>query len=156
MKTRFITIEGIQDTLHVYDHKLTITPRGLLGFFIKGLKGTKELPFRSIIAIQLKLAGITHGFIQFTISGGNESSKGIFSAVEDENTFFFSAKENATIQNLKQFIEERMTSNNEPTSVLVAQSKADELAKIVNLKKSGVISEEEFQALKSQIIGQTG
>ena len=37
------SIRGVQDVLEVFDDKLMITPKGLLGFLNKGLKGTKEI-----------------------------------------------------------------------------------------------------------------
>lgn len=38
--------------LEVFTAKLTITPKGALGFRLKRVKGTKEIPFASIVAIQ--------------------------------------------------------------------------------------------------------
>lgn len=150
-----IEIEGVQDTLRIYEDKLSITPRGVLGFLNKGLKGTKEIPFHSINAIQIKMAGaLTNGYIQFTISGGNESKGGLLSAVGDENTFLFKKSDNETMEKAKQFIEEKIKSAKNPSSASV--SKADELAKLASLKSSGAITEEEFQKLKAELLSKAG
>ncbi|MEW5871452.1 MAG: tetratricopeptide repeat protein [Chloroflexota bacterium] len=67
------TMRGVQDLLEVYEDKVAITPKGVLGFLNKGLKGTKMIPFISITAIQFKKPGMTNGYLQFTLSGGNEN-----------------------------------------------------------------------------------
>jgi len=89
------TMKGVQDLLEVFDDKVLITPKGILGFMNKGLKGTKTIPFTSISAIQFREAGaIFSGFLQFTIPGGNESKGGLVAAAGDENTFMFAKREN--------------------------------------------------------------
>lgn len=51
------TMKGVQDSLEVFEDRVTITPKGVLGFLKKGIKGTKEIPFASIVAVQFKEAG---------------------------------------------------------------------------------------------------
>ena len=66
-------MQGVQDLLEVFGDKVQLTPKGVLGFLNKGLKGTKTIPFTSIQALQFKEAGaVFSGYIQFTIAGGNE------------------------------------------------------------------------------------
>jgi len=48
-------ILGVDTDLEVFEDKLTITPKGVLGFLNKGLKGIKTIPFTSITAVQHKL-----------------------------------------------------------------------------------------------------
>ncbi len=48
---------GVQDRLDVYVDKVCITPKGVLGFMNKGLKGTKTIPHFSITAVQFKETG---------------------------------------------------------------------------------------------------
>lgn len=83
-------MKGVQDLLEVFEDRVTITPKGVLGFLNKGVKGTKEIPFTSIVAVQFKEAGtVFSGYLQFTIPGGNENTGGILAATKDENTFMF-------------------------------------------------------------------
>lgn len=148
------SIKGVQDLLEVYESKLTITPKGVLGLMNKGLKGTKEIPFLSITAVQLKMAGaLTNGYIQFTVPGGNESRGGLFAATKDENTFVFTRKHNEVVVQLKQFIEGRIGEMRAPPSVPPSASLSDELLKLANLRDAGVLSEEEFTAAKARLIG---
>jgi hypothetical protein len=145
-----ILIIGVQDELQVFEDKLIITPKGILGFLNKGFKGSKEIPFSSISAIQLKEASMfLNGYIQFTIIGGNESRKGIMSAQSDENSFFFTQKNNEEIKKVKTFIQERMGNKK---SSFVNDSLADEILKLKGLKDQGLISEDEFEKIKQNLI----
>lgn len=68
------TLKGKQDLLEVFEDRVTIKPKGVLGFLNKGMKGTKEIPFASVVAVQFREAGPWfNGYLQFTIPGGNES-----------------------------------------------------------------------------------
>lgn len=150
MSDKFIEVEGVAETLRIYEDKLSLTPRGVLGFLNKGLKGTKEIPFQSITAIQIKAAGLlTNGYIQFTIPGGKESKGGLLAAVHDENTFMFKKSENETVEKAKLFIQEKIKLSKAPVSNI---SKADELAKLAALKASGAISDAEFSQLKTELL----
>lgn len=149
------TMKGVQDLLEVFEDRVTITPKGILGFLNKGIKGTKEIPFQSIVAVQFKEAGaLFSGYIQFTIPGGNESSGGILAATKDENTFMFATKENNALAiKIKKFIDSavrklRMPQANSPTTNL-----SDEIQKLAGLKEQGILSDEEFQAAKKRLIG---
>ncbi|MQA19297.1 DUF4429 domain-containing protein [Rugamonas rivuli] len=149
------TMKGVQDSLEVFEDKVTITPKGILGFMNKGLKGTKTIPFSSIMAIQFKEAGaLFSGYLQFTIPGGNESRGGVFSAASDENSFMFANKSNNELAaTIKEHIEQKVRELRVPS--VVAQpvtSLADELQKLSGLRDSGILSEQEFQAAKLRLI----
>ena len=154
MSLDFIKIRGIQDELEVYDSKIVITPKGILGFLNKGMKGSKEIPLSSITAIQFKKASfLTRGYIQFSVIGGNESRGGILSAVTDENTFIFNSKKNAEMEKVKIYLSERIGTNTKATSKTENESSfSDEILKLDNLKKNKSITEEEFKELKQKLI----
>jgi hypothetical protein len=122
-------MDEIDGSLSVYDDYLTITPKGILGLLNKGLKGTKTIPFHSITAIQFKQAGLTKGYLQFTIPGGNESRGGVLDAVTDENTFLFDGSGNYHAETIKKYIETRMREIRTPKSV-ASSSLSDELSKL--------------------------
>ncbi len=64
-KNRWIyKMTGSVGELEVFDDKITIATTGVTGFLVKGLKGTKTIPFHSISAIQFKRGGATRGYIQ--------------------------------------------------------------------------------------------
>lgn len=154
------TVTGVGAILEVNDDSVAITPKGLLGVLNRGLKGTKTIPFTSITAIQLKKAGLTAGYIQFTLPGGNESRSGINDAFRDENSFAFSLKENETVQKIKEYIEKRMRELRQPQPTQAASvgpssggtSIADALIKLAEMKSQGLLSDDEFAAAKKRIL----
>jgi hypothetical protein len=146
-------MRGVQDQVEVFEDKVTITPKGVLGFLNKGLKGTKEIPFHSITAIQFKEAGLMfNGYIQFTIQGGNESTKGIYKATSDENTIMFAKKDNTLVIKIKEHIDSEIRKLKVP-QVNQSISLSDELQKIADLKAQGILSDDEFLAAKKRLIG---
>jgi hypothetical protein len=149
------TMKGVQDLLEVFEDRVTITPKGVLGFLNKGIKGTKEIPFTSIVAVQFKEAGaVFSGYLQFSIPGGNESRGGIFAATKDENTFMFAhAKNNAMAREIKEYIDAAVRRSRAPQAAAPATNLSDELQKLAKLKEQGILSEEEFQAAKKRLIG---
>lgn len=147
------TMRGVQDLLEVYEDRVAITPKGVLGFLNKGLKGTKEIPFASIVAVQFREAGLLSGYLQFTIAGGNESTGGILAAAGDENTFMFAnAKNNAIAREIKEYIDDASRKARTPQATAPAPNLADELHKLAQLRTQGVLSEQEFQAAKRKLI----
>ena len=127
------------------------TSKGLQNLMVKGLKGEKTIPIKSITAIQVKKPGITTGYIQFAYSGSSESKGGVMDAVKDENTILFgNKKEYEQALKLKQLIESLQNESSQPTT---ASSDADELLKFKELLDAGAITEEEYEAKKKQILG---
>ena len=146
------TMNGVGELLEVYEDKVAITPRGVWGFLTKGLKGTKTIPFFSVTAIQFKKSGLTSGYLQFTIPGGNENQGGVFSAASDENTFMFTEQNDLAIE-IKNYVEKRIQELRKPQVTQTSISIADELKKLADLKEKGILSEEEFQVAKRKLLG---
>lgn len=149
------TMKGVQDNLEVYEDKVTITPKGILGVMNKGFKGTKSIPYTSITAIQFKKSGFLSGYLQFTLQGGIESRGGVMDATKDENTFMFAgAQANTEAEKIKLYVEKQVQQAHS-----IAPQKQDtyslssELEKLADLKNKGVLSDEEFQSAKKRLIG---
>lgn len=148
------TMKGPKDILEVFEHKLTIAPAGALGFLSKGVRGKKEIPFTSIVAIQFKEANfVTSGYLQFTIPGGNESKGGVFAAAQDENTFMFAKKkDNAIALEIKDYVDSAVQEARKPQAAIPTANISGELQKLATLKEEGILSEEEFQAAKKRLL----
>ncbi len=139
-----------------YNGTLILTPtgviikRGLKGFLLGGgmLRGDKTIPYSSIIAVQLKKAGLTAGYIQLTLIGGSEAKGGLFQSYRDENSINFYNWDNKKFEEAKQIIEERMGQH--PSH---KKSELDDLEKLALLKEKGVITKEEFEKKKKQLLG---
>lgn len=59
-----------------------------MGFLLQGLKGKKDIYFHNITSIQIKKQGLTVGYLQFSLPGGNESKRGVFASANDEKHHF--------------------------------------------------------------------
>ena len=132
-----------------------IIKRGVKGFLLGGgmLRGEKTIPYSSIVAVQLKKAGMTAGYIQLTLKGGSEAKSGLFQSTTDENSInfhsAFGGNNNELFSEAKKLIEERVNAVNSPAK----NSELDDLEKLATLREKGIITEEEFNAKKSKILG---
>jgi Short C-terminal domain len=124
--------------------------KGIKNFMLQGSKGEKSVSIKNISAIQLKEPGLTTGYLQIAYSGSSENKGGIFDAVKDENTILFSKKELKQAKELKQLIEQLQSEMNISNESKL--SEADELKKFKELLDEGIITEEEFQTKKKQIL----
>jgi hypothetical protein len=127
-----------------------IIKRGAKGYMLGGgmLRGDKTIPYSSIVAVQLKKAGMTAGYLQLTLSGGSEAKSGLFQSIKDENTVNFHATKNNLFQKAKEVIESKIMRTNNYN----ATSQADEIEKLAALKEKGIITVEEFDAKKKKLL----
>ncbi|MCT7958429.1 DUF4429 domain-containing protein [Laspinema palackyanum] len=99
-------IAGVGESLRLTRTRVIITPKGLMGFASKGLKGSKEIPISRITAIQFKPAGgLFNGYIQFSLMGSNEAKGGLLEASKDENTVMFTSDQQPNFYEAKQYID---------------------------------------------------
>jgi len=147
-------LKGVGGQLAVKKDSVVISRKGASGFLIHGFAGDKTIPVFNIQAVQYKAAGsLTNGYIQFTVMGGKESTGGLFAATTDENTIVFTSTQNGIAMKIKMYIEKCIIQRNQPQSVQTQASGADELLKFKQLLDAGIITQEEFNAKKKQILG---
>lgn len=129
-----------------------IIKRGAKGYLLGGgmLRGDKTIPYTSIVAVQLKKAGMTAGYLQLSLKGGSEAKSGLMQSTKDENTVNFHARKNKDFLEAKAKIESRILQS---SSGQQSHSDADELEKLAALKDKGIITEEEFALKKRQLLG---
>lgn len=147
--------EGIDGQLELLEDRIRIKRQGAFGFINHGFKGDKEIQIENISAIQFKKAGALSGYIQFSFLGGQESKGGIFDATKDENTIMFTQKSQEQFQKVKEKIDSIQKTMRTSSAAVqsVNFSCADELEKLASLREKGIITDEEFQAKKRQILG---
>jgi len=128
-----------------------VIKRGAKGFLFGGgmLRGDKTIPFSSIVAVQLKKAGMTAGYLQLSLRGGSEAKGGLFQSTTDENTVNFYSGSNGKFAEAKQIIEEHMSQSHGNNG----KSDLGDLEKLAELKEKGIITQAEFEAKKKQLLG---
>lgn len=149
-----IELDGVNGQLHLYENKVVITRKGALAKLTQGFtKGDKSIYLSQISGIQIKPGtNLTNGYIQFTLSGGKESTKGVLSATQDENTVMFKKKDNALVEQIRDEIERLKGLSGSSQKATVNLSIADEIRQFKQLFDDGIISEAEFNNKKQELL----
>ncbi len=146
---------GVGKILNVYEDRCTISiKKGAMSFMTGNFfNGEKEFLYANISSIQFKPAGaLVNGFIQFEFPGA-VSGKDNFGS---ENSFIYQRRSlpNEDVEPVVDFIRHKVkTSKQQATTVTNALSPAEELKKFKDLLDVGVISQEEFDTKKKQLLG---
>lgn len=88
-----LTLKGVGGQIAVEGDWLTIYRRGTFAKMNHGLKGEKRIPIKNILAVQVKKPGLTNGYIQFTLGGSKEDTRGVVAAATDENSVVFTSRQ---------------------------------------------------------------
>lgn len=152
-------LHGVNGQISVYEDRIVISRKGVIGFLSQGAAGDKTIPIKSIHTVQYKEGNaFVNGFIQFGVSGGREKQGGRFEATKDENSVMFTADNNYLVMEIKEFIEGKIVGTIKPISQLVTQpivkssSVVEELKQFKELLDLGIITQEEFDAKKKKIL----
>ena len=143
-------VAGANGQIELWENKVIIKREGFVSFLTQGLRGNKEILISQISSIQFKNPGtFTNGFIQFSYLGGLEHKEGLLDATQDENTVFFKYFQWQDFKTLKEMIEDKINE-------FARKGKGSDLGdleKLAELRDKGIITEEEFNAKKKQILG---
>ena len=155
MQNAKFVYEGHNADLYIYDEKIVISGKK----FNKGM-GEKTIPMASISAVQIKPSSLVNGYITFNVLGEVATSSTQFGAGVNtrltENTVIVKKKSDDSImREIKNFVEEAKMKASTSVSQTIIQEKssADELKKYKELLDMGIITQEEFDAKKKQLLG---
>jgi len=132
------------------ENTLTINRKGFISFG-NGLRGEKTIPLSNITAVQLKKPGLTHGYLQFSINGSVEAKGDAMQLLKDENTIVFARKHLDDMLELKHLIETSQAPNSQASAS--TPSEALQIKEFKALLDDGIISPEEFDQKKKQLLG---
>lgn len=145
-------IEGVGSRLFVYENRIVLERHGLIGSSLTGFSGNKTIPIASIQSVELKEgSNVLNGYLRFSYPGAVEKRGGVYNATDDENAVVFKKSQNSIAQDVKNFIESTM-GNNSNTTIVNQLSSADEILKLKNLLDSGIITQEEFEQKKNDLL----
>lgn len=151
---------GVANKLEVYEDRCVLVAiknaRSLLMGAI--LNGNKEFYYSDLTSVQFKPANsIINGYVQFEYPGSHSGGSGLNNFSSENSFAFMKAKvSNEDVEKAVGYIKEKIREAKAPRPAQVvtqAQSGADELFKYKSLLDAGVISQEEFDAKKKQILG---
>lgn len=152
MSEYLMKLYGSGGDLELFEDKIIIKREGFFAKLTHGpFKGNKTIYLNQITSIQIKSASVfLNGYIQFSLPGGFESTRGILDASGDENSVIFEKKYNNIAYEIQTKIEEIKSKQNTKESNYL--SAADEIKKYKSLLDEGIISNDEFEAKKKQLL----
>lgn len=129
-----------------------------VGINAKGAN-SRTIPLSSIQAVDYREAkktffGCTLGVLQFVIPGSAANNNTFAATARDSNSLNFEPQYNEQALKIKQHIDKYIANPPAQTATVIQQtSAADELKKFKELLDCGIISQEEFDAKKKQLLG---
>jgi len=148
MEQVVIRAEGFTGIVELLETKIKIIKSNQFG-----KKSSKEILIKDISAIQFATAGkFLYGYIRFIFKGGDtlHGPRKYKTLKTDENTVCFGLRQSSAFEKLKDAIDRKMALT---TEGVAKTSNLDDLEKLAGLRDKGVITEEEFEAKKKQLLG---
>lgn len=156
---KYCLVNNLGKILDVYENKVVFTSTQSTSTVVTAIllggsttQGEKTIYYKDAIGIQYKPSTITDGYIQVETSATGRSASNEYGG---ENSIQFGGKSNADAEIIVAFIRTKIEEiKNAPVGGTVQQaSSAEELKKFKELLDMGVISQEEFDAKKNQLLG---
>ena len=142
---------GHNGQLELTDSVVRIKRKGALAFLTQGLKGDKEILISQVSSIQFKKANaFFNGYMQLAFVCGQEAKGGILQGAQDEITVMFRVSQQEAFERLRDELQKRIATSKGAVS---QTSSLDELDKLASLRDRGILTEDEFQQKKKQILG---
>lgn len=143
-------------TLSVYEDCVSFTPKGFLGFAGKGLAGERKIFYKDISSVQFrKSTKLLSGFIEFYFAGHNTQKQGggLFVGTNNDNRFTFYHKYLPDMLKINDYIQSKI---NNPAATNATDTTGDNVAELKKYKQlldDGVITQEDYDAKKKQLLG---
>lgn len=139
-------------SMEIVNSNIIINSRGANVAVFRGMQGEQSIAIRSITSVEVKPGGsFFPGYIHLAYPGARQFRGGLAAAASDPNTLIFHPKSNVEVQEFAAEINRRRAGPQQVAKA--AHSTAVELEKLVELHKSGSLSDEEFAAAKRKALG---
>ncbi|MBQ3055506.1 MAG: SHOCT domain-containing protein [Oscillospiraceae bacterium] len=158
---KYCIVNNLGKILDVYENKVVFTSTKSTSTLVTGLvfgnsvtQGEKTIYYKDATGVQYKPSTVLDGYIQVETASGNMTSSS--SQYSGENSIQFSGKKlNEEAEIVVAYIKDRIEEiKNAPVGGAIQQlSPADELKKHKELLDLGIITQEEFDAKKKQLLG---
>lgn len=156
---KYCIVNSLGKILDVYENKVVFTSTKSTSTVVSSLlfssaatQGEKTIFYKDAIGVQFKPSSVLDGYIQVeTAAGGMTSSS---SAYGGENSIQFGQQVNADAEIVSNYIRQRIEEiKNAPAGGVIQQlSPADEIKKYKELLDMGILTQEEFDAKKADLL----
>lgn len=150
-------LEVYEDKVILYHNKSLF---GKYAAFLENNVGEKTLYATDISSVEFKEAQkMCIGYIRFSVYMGSEIRKSVSDAAQDPNSVAIGLVErNEQAAEIKKYLDQMLANvhsnkNSASNTIIQSSSNAEELKKYKDLLDSGIISQEEFDAKKKQLLG---
>lgn len=147
--------------LKVYEDKVVISRKTAMGFISQGLKGDKVFFYSNLSSVEYKKPSmLANGYIKFITVGTKETKQNIGflgsttrEALRDENTLILRAF-NKEVPNQSEEIYQYILSKMKESKKIESSSlsNAEEIMKFKQLLDNGIITQEEFEKKKQELL----
>ena len=150
-------------TLFVDEEKILIRKKNFDGFQTASM-GNRAIFYCDISSIEFKKSGLIGGYMKFILTGTEERKRtgfghGIAKNFKDQNSLALIPGTNKKAIEIYNFILKKMEEARRNANVVINNSNnanelnyLEELEKLADLKEKGILSEEEFNSKKQQIL----
>lgn len=162
IERELMTLKGTNGTITAYEDKVVISRSGFFAVASQGFKGDRTFFYQDLTGIDFKKPGFTNGYIKFLFPGAKDisSRSGLLSTspetMSDENAVVlraFNKDVPALSEDMYNLLMEKIHSSKNASSIQQTSfSSADEILKYKQLLDSGIITQEEFDAKKKQLL----
>ena len=123
--------------LKVYEDGVSFSRTGIQKL-LAGSPGERKIYYKDISSIQWKKS--------------NSLFSGLFGGTDNENRFTFWNRDLPTMEKIKEFVEKKINEKN-GTPIPEAKSTTEQLRQLKQLLDEGILTKEEFEAKKKQLLG---
>ncbi|KRM79504.1 hypothetical protein FC84_GL001685 [Lapidilactobacillus dextrinicus DSM 20335] len=155
-------LKGTNGVLIAYDDYVEISRKSLGGFITQGNKGNKKFFYKDLISIEYKKPSkLANGYIQFVVNPEMATSQSVgitgqtnLDASKDPNAVILRAFKKSFAKETEEFyryVDKRLSyykteTDRKPTEI-------NDLRNLKSLLDDGIITQEEFNSKKKQILG---
>ena len=154
MEEALMEAMGINGKAILYENVLRIKRVGVANFFSGASKTEKDILISQIGSIQFKKAGfLNNGYIELILMHGHEKHESDRDHEIYEDIISFRVGQQEAFEELREALEAKMARGSVSARPSRSASDLDELDKLASLLDRGVITQDEFNRKKKQILG---
>ncbi len=163
MDKPLMELKGTNGTITAYENKVVISRKGVFAIASQGFKGDRTFFYNDLSGIDYKKPGWTNGYIKFLTPGTLGTSPRVSlmgsspESMQDENTVILRAFNSDTpklSEDMYNLLMEKIniSKSGPANSTTSAFSSADEILKYKQLLDASIISQDEFENKKKQLL----
>ena len=141
-----------KQNVEIDNRKITITKEGVVNN-IALQTSEKSFDITQVSTIQIKENGLLlPGYLQFWLIGSTDSTYGFKNYTNENTLIIYNLNQFKSAQIIKKYIEENKEKYSPTGCTVIAKSNAEQIREFKALFDEGVITEEDFNHKKNQLI----